>query len=89
MVVKMFQHMDPKAVIQTCTSSKYNDVCDNDFWKLKLKQDFGISDKRKTGVSKLEDVAWFYYEVEKDFDKNMEGIGIQAYKLPEKLPNYL
>ena len=73
MMIKMFQHMDPKTIIQTCTSSKYNEVCDDTFWRMKLKSDFDILSKRKTGVSDVyKRIARFYYDIEKDFDKNME-----------------
>ena len=38
MIVKMFLHMDPKTIIQTCTSSKYNEICTDKFWTVKLKE---------------------------------------------------
>ena len=62
-------HMDPKTIVKVCSSSKYNKICDNKFWRARLRQDFHIDSKRKTGALNVcQTSKQYYYDIEKQFD---------------------
>ena len=75
----LFMHMDPKTIVKVCSSSKYNNICTNKFWRSRLRQDFHIDSKRKTGASNVyKTVAQYYYDIEKRFDEAVNDMHYYA-----------
>lgn len=85
----LFMHMDPKTIIKVCSASKYNQICDNKFWRMRLRQDFHIDSKRKEAASEVyRKVAQFYYNIEKKFDTEISKSGSYSASIRRDTAHY-
>lgn len=73
-ISEIYLQMDPQDVVQTCAASKDKTICNDKFWKLKLKKDFGLAYQKPTGCLKFYiKVAKIYTTLEKEFDTKTKG----------------
>ena len=81
MMSEIYLHMDPETVVKTCASSKDKTICNDKFWKLKLKRDFGITygEPAFLFAGPLQfyvKIAKSYNALEKKFDLKIKSDGV-------------
>ena len=76
MMKEVYLHLSPEDVVKTCTSSKDKSICNDKFWKLKLKKDFGLMYLKPIGTFEFYvKVAKIYKTLEKKFDNEIKKSG--------------